>query len=75
MSIAFTTLLWYGDAHGTVQILSRDGICLEHLVDGALKYHLTPLASGTGTNVYNIVGLTHHVFVVFYYDNGIAQVA
>ena len=44
-------------------------------VDLSLKDHLSAQSSCVGTDVYDIVGSTHDVFVVLYYNHGVAQVA
>ena len=68
---ALTTLLWQFDLLRSVEVLCRDGIGLQHLLWGALEHHLTALAPGTGTDVNDIVGIQHHVLVVFHHDDGV----
>ena len=59
----------------SVQILSCDGVRLEHLLRCTLEDDLATLATSTRSNVYDVVGIEHHVLIVFYDNNGIAQVA
>ena len=75
MSIAHTPFGGQGNALLAVQILGGDGVALQHLLYGTLKDNLAALATSARTNVNDVVGCQHHVAVVLYHDNGVAQVA
>ena len=47
----------------------------EHLFGDALEHHLTAFPSGARSDVYDIVRLSHHILVVFHYDDRVADVA
>ena len=60
----------------SVEVLRCHGVGLEHLGRCALEDYLAALASGSGADVDNIVGLEHDVLVVLYDDDcvhGVAQ--
>ena len=61
--------------HGAVEIAGRERVGLHHLGRGALEDHLATLATGTRTDVDDVVGMEHHVAVVLDDNDGIAQVA
>ena len=59
----------------SIQILSRDGIRVQHLCRRALEHHFATLAPGSGTYVNHVISAEHHVSVVFYHNDSIAQVS
>ena len=75
LAVALASLFGYGDLHLAVEILGGDGVGLQHVGRRALEDYLASLAARLRTDVYNPVGGTHHVFVVFYHDDRVAQVA
>ena len=75
LAIAVTTHGRNLDSHLAIEILGGDGIGLEHFGRCSLKDYFATLATRLRTDVYNPVGSTHHILVMFYDDNRIAQVA
>ena len=58
-----------------MKALGCQGVCLEHFLWCSLEHHFAAFASCARTDIYDVVGIEHHVTVVFYYDDGIAEVA
>ena len=46
----------------------------EHVLRCSLEHHLAPQPSGLGTHVDHIVGCQHHVLVMLYHNDRVAQV-
>ena len=59
----------------SIQVLCSQRIALQEFGGGALEDHFTALATGTGPNVDDPDGAAHHVLIMFYDDDGVAQVA
>ena len=74
-SVARSALLGHGDALGAVEVVARHGVLAEHLLWCALEYELAALASGSRSNVHDIVSVEHHVLVVFYHYHRVADVS
>ena len=74
LAVALAPGCWNLDIPVTTQILCRNGVCLHHLIDGALEHHLTAFASSFRTDIHDIVGIEHHVTVVLHSDDGITEV-
>ena len=47
----------------------------EHFFGCTLKYNFSAQASCSRTHVDNVIRRAHHIFIVFYNDNGVARVA
>ena len=75
VTAALTPLLGDGDLLLAVEVLGRDGIGLEHLLGRALEDDLATLASSTGADVDDVIGIEHHVLIVLHDDDGVAQIA
>src|SRR5574344_1456976 len=75
LTVAFAALRGYFDFPFTVEILTGHGMLLEHLAGCAFEDHLTAQTTGFRSHVYDVVGIEHHVLVVFHHDHGIADVA
>jgi len=58
-----------------VQILRCEGVCLQHLLGRAGKHHFPTQSSGFWPHINDIVGGKHHVFVVLYHNDRVAQIA
>ena len=52
-----------------------DSLGLQHFCWCALKDNFASLASSLRTDIYYPVGCKHHIAIMFYYDDGIADVA
>ena len=74
LAVTLTTMGRQLDSHFVVEILCSNGMGLEHLCRSALEDHLASFATSLRTDIYNIVGSQHHVAVVLYHNDGIAQV-
>ena len=61
--------------HLAIQILGGDGVGLQHLFRSTLENHFASLSACLRTDIYNPVGSSHHILIMFYYDDGITQVA
>ena len=75
LAVALATYGRHLDATCAVQVIARQRVLLEHLVGSAFKHHVAALASGTGSDVHEVVRLQHHVAVVFHHDDRISDVA
>ena len=75
LAVALAPLLGHFDPHFAVEVLCGDGVRPEHVLRRALEHHFAALASGLGAYVHYVVGVEHHVLVVLYHDDGVAQVA
>ncbi len=59
-----------------LQICSRYRLCAtEQLFRSTLKHHFAPLATGSRTDIHNVIGLFHDVAVMLHNYYGIALVA
>ena len=68
----------YGYFHFAQQILSSERLLRHlrhHLLRGASKHHFAPHAARTRTDVYDVVGGSHDVLVVFHHYHRVAQIA
>ncbi len=75
LAVAFATDGRNLYSHLAIEILGGDGIGLEHLCRSTLEDYFASLAACLRTDVYNPVGSTHHILVMFYDNDRIAQVA
>ena len=46
----------------------------KHFLRCALKNHLSAFATSLGADVNDIVGIAHHLFIVFHHDDRIADI-
>ena len=60
--------------HLAVEILGCDGFRLEHICRSTLEDYFATLAASLRTDVYNPVGSPHHILVMFYDNDRIAQI-
>ena len=74
-TVALASLGRYFYLHLSVEVLSRNGVRLQHFLRRALEHNFAATPSGLGTYVYDVVGVEHHVLVVFNHDDRVAQVA
>ena len=75
LAIALSTMFWHLDRHFAIEILGGDGVGFQHIGRCALENNLASLASCLRTDVHYPVGSTHHILVVFHYDDRVAQVS
>ena len=68
-------LLWNLDFSVAVEIIAGDGVPLHGFFGSTSENHLTAVATGTGTDVNQIVGIEHSVLVVLHHDDGVANVS
>ena len=73
-AVAVSALFGYSYLPFPVEVIRSDGVVAHHLLRSALKHHFTTMCTSLWTNVDDIVGIEHHVFVVFYDNHGVAQV-
>ena len=59
----------------SVKVLSGKSVGLKQLIWRSLEYNLATFSAGTWTDINNVVGTTHHVFIVLNHDNCVAKVA
>ena len=57
------------------EVFGSEGVGFHHFCRRSLEHDFAAFASCAGTDVYDVVGCQHHVLVVFYYDDGVANVA
>ena len=73
--ITRTACLRYGYFRLPVQVSRSQGIRLQHLCWCSGKDDFTTQASGPRSHINNIIGIQHHVFVVFHHNHRITQVS
>ena len=59
----------------SVQVVGGERVLLQHVTVGTLKHHLTAQPSGTGSHINDVVGVFHHLLVMFHHDDGVSYVA
>ena len=74
-AISFAAMLRNLYCHLAIQILGSDGVGLQHLFRSTLENHFASLSACLRTDIYNPVGSSHHILIMFYNDDGITQVA
>ena len=62
------------DRHASVEIIGCDGVCLQYFFWRPLEYYFASFPSCTRADVDDVIGIQHHVLIVFHHDDGIAQV-
>ena len=72
---ALTTFLGDGNLLLAIQILSRQRIGFEHILSRALEHYFATFTTCLRTNIDDIVSIEHHLLIVLYDDDGVAQVA
>ena len=75
LAVSFAAMLRNLYCHLAIQILGSDGVGLQHLFRSTLENHFASLSACLRTDIYNPVGSSHHILIMFYYDDGITQVA
>ena len=75
LALPLTPVSGQGDGFLTVQVLAGNGMLAQHLVDRTLEHHFATSPSCFRSDVYDVVGGEHHVFVVFHHDDGVTDVA
>ena len=75
LAVSFAAMLRNLYCHLAIQILGGDGVGLQHLFRSTLENHFATLSACLRTDIYNPVGCSHHILIMFYYDDGITQVA
>ena len=75
LAVALTALFGQLNLQFSVQVLSCQGVLPEHVGGCALEYHLSALSPGLRSDVHDVVGRAHHVFVVFHHNDRVAYVA
>ena len=58
----------------SIEVRGRSAPVLQESFRSRGGNYLSPVSSGSRPDVYDVVGVHHHVFVVLYHDDGVAQI-
>ena len=75
LAVALASLGRYLYLTHSVKVVGGDGVLLKHLSGRSLEHNLATTNARLRTNVNDIIGIEHHVAVVFYHNHGVAHVA
>ena len=72
--LALTPHGWHFDFLLTIQIQGSKRVRLQHFLRSALEDNVATFPSSLWTNIYNPVGCSHHILVVFHHNDRIAKI-
>ena len=60
----------------SAEVLARDGSGILHdLLGSTAGYHFSTVRAGSGSDIHNVISSQHGILIMFYHDQGVAQVS